>query len=142
MTPLLPELYCRDLATSLSVYLGPLGFETLYERTGFARLSHHGAELMLEEITPDSWFAAPAAPPFGRGVHFQIATPDAAALHRDCRAADLPVFRQIEDAWYRAGDRYLGQRQFVVADPDGYLLRFAEPLGEARHHPAEGRTVT
>ena len=45
-----------------------------------------------------------------------------AALH-------LPV----EERWYRAGDRDIGVRQFVVADPDGYLLRFSEPLGSRPH---------
>lgn len=34
-----------------------------------------------------------------------------------------------EEAWYRAGDAELGQRQTLVQGPDGYLLRLAEPLG-------------
>ena len=35
----------------------------------------------------------------------------------------------VEDTWYRVGDRALGQRQFVAADPDGYRLRLWEPIG-------------
>ena len=29
-----------------------------------------------------------------------------------------------EESWYRRGSEENGNRQFVVADPDGYLLRF------------------
>lgn len=36
----------------------------------------------------------------------------------------------FEDRWYREGDTELGNRQFVVADPDGYLLRFFTDLGQ------------
>jgi hypothetical protein len=46
----------------------------------------------------------------------------------------------VEDAWYRANDRYLGNRQFLVQDPDGYLRRFFEDLGES-HAPPSGRIV-
>jgi hypothetical protein len=36
----------------------------------------------------------------------------------------------METRWYRIGRIERGNRQFVVADPDGYLLRFFEDLGE------------
>ena len=52
----------------------------------------------------------------------------------------IPLFRPVEEAWYRANDRYLGNRQFLVQDPDGYLLRFFEDLGES-HAPPSGRIV-
>ena len=35
----------------------------------------------------------------------------------------------LEERWYRREDEELGNRQFVVADPDGYLLRFFTNLG-------------
>jgi hypothetical protein len=34
------------------------------------------------------------------------------------------------EGWYRTGGVETGQRQFLVQDPDGYLLRLAEVLGE------------
>jgi len=40
------------------------------------------------------------------------------------------LFRDVEDAWYRAGDVEAGQRQFIVQDPDGYLVRLVQRLGE------------
>jgi hypothetical protein len=40
------------------------------------------------------------------------------------------VFLPLEDKWYRSNDFEIGQRQFIVMDPDGYLLRFAQRLGQ------------
>jgi hypothetical protein len=40
------------------------------------------------------------------------------------------IVRELEERWYRRGDTRLGNHQFVVADPDGYLLRFFQDLGE------------
>ena len=37
---------------------------------------------------------------------------------------------EIEENWYRQGNRLLGNKEFLVQDPDGYLLRFSEDLGE------------
>jgi hypothetical protein len=35
----------------------------------------------------------------------------------------------MEEKWYRADNVYVGNRQFIVQDPDGYLLRFYQHLG-------------
>ena len=40
-----------------------------------------------------------------------------------------PILVPLEERWYARGDTEIGHRQFVVADPDWYLLRFHEPLG-------------
>ncbi|HSW93417.1 MAG TPA: VOC family protein, partial [Gammaproteobacteria bacterium] len=40
------------------------------------------------------------------------------------------IFLPIEEKWYRANNVELGNRQFIVQDPDGYMLRFAEDPGE------------
>ena len=54
---------------------------------------------------------------------------DVAPLLSALKAADWPLFRDVHDAWYRAGNDEGGNRQFLVQDPDGYLLRFAQDLG-------------
>ena len=43
--------------------------------------------------------------------------------------AGWPLFRDVEDVWYRHGTEYVGARELVVQDPDGYLLRFSQKLG-------------
>lgn len=143
MADLTPELGCTDVATSLAFYTGPLGFAVDYARPaqGFYHISRRGNALMLEQLGPESWALAPPEPPLGRGMHLQLSIPDAPGLAADLAAGGLPLFRPLEEAWYRDGGRWHGQAQFVVADPDGYLLRFASPLGTVTGRPTTGRIV-
>ena len=123
--PLVPELVCRNLARSLEVYTGLFGFTLNYTRPRFAYLSLGRAQLMLEEDHPErGWVTGPLEAPFGRGVNFQIEVPDVLALHGRLEAAGYPVFRPLETATYSEGDVAHTQRQCLVLDPDGYLLRF------------------
>jgi catechol 2,3-dioxygenase-like lactoylglutathione lyase family enzyme len=128
---LVPELVCSDIERSLAFYTDVLGFEVAYARPEerFAYLDREGAQLMLEEWTEHSWVLGEFTQPYGRGINLEIEVSDAAALLAAVTAADARVYRPIEDRWYRAGDGLVGNRQFVVEDPDGYLLRFAEDLG-------------
>ena len=142
---LVPELCCSDLRVSLSFYIGTLGFRVRYDRPGkrFAYLEREGVELMLEEQSPESWLTGEMTRPFGRGINFQIEVSDVAALRKAVRAAGVAVYQEIEDAWYRAADAYVGNRQFLVQDPDGYLLRFFQSLGQRQVAPvdADARVV-
>jgi hypothetical protein len=58
---------------------------------------------------------------------------DDSRTHRSNRAAlsvmGWDLYEQPNDAWYRIGELEVGRREFLVQDPDGYLLRFAEDLG-------------
>ena len=37
---------------------------------------------------------------------------------------------EMEENWYRQDNKLLGNKEFLVQDPDGYLIRFSEDLGE------------
>ncbi|MGH7882170.1 MAG: hypothetical protein ACREN8_04600, partial [Candidatus Dormibacteraceae bacterium] len=50
-------------------------------------------------------------------------------LHDSVLAAGYELLIPMEERWYRTGDFSAGNRQFVVADPDGYLLCFFQNLG-------------
>jgi len=130
---LIPELEVEDLDRSLAFYTGVIGFAVVYARPEerFAFLEFEGANLMLEEATgPGRRFpTAPLEHPFGRGVNFQIQVADADALYARVRTAQSHVVNPMEQRWYRRDDHEIGQRQFVVADPDGYILRFFTHLG-------------
>jgi catechol 2,3-dioxygenase-like lactoylglutathione lyase family enzyme len=130
---LVPELDVGDLDRSIGFYVQVLGFRIRYERIEerFAYLEREGAELMLEEAAgPGRRFrTAPLEPPFGRGVNLQIRVADARALLARVREADAQLIVDLEERWHRRGGDEVGNRQFVVADPDGYLLRFFEDLG-------------
>jgi catechol 2,3-dioxygenase-like lactoylglutathione lyase family enzyme len=132
--PLVPELDVVDLEASMAFYVGVLEFAVRYSRPEeqFAYLEREGAELMLEAaVGPGRRFrTAPLEHPYGRGMNLQIACSDVTALYARVTSAAAEVIISLETRWYRAGDMELGNRQFVIADPDGYLLRFFEDLGQ------------
>jgi len=127
---LVPELYCSNIEQSLAFYVSVLGFSVRYSRPEerFAYLEREGAELMLEQST-DPWLTDELTPPFGRGINLQIEVSDIAALHAAVIKAGHPLFQELEDRWYRRDDGEVGNRQLLVQDLDGYLLRFFQSLG-------------
>jgi catechol 2,3-dioxygenase-like lactoylglutathione lyase family enzyme len=131
---IVPELYCSDFSRSLAFYTDVLGFVVRYSRVEerFAYLDLDGAELMIEQtVSPErTLVAGELVAPFGRGVNLQIDVDDVDALHTRVQAAGAHIFLPLEERWYPAGGQEVGVRQFVVADPDGYLLRFAQELDE------------
>lgn len=128
---LVPELICSDLARSLRFYTEVAGFRVLYERREdrFAFLDREGAQLMLEQPTGRAFLAGELSPPYGRGVNLQIEVGDVEALHARVEASGARIHLALEEKWYGRGEEELGNRQFVVEDPDGYLLRFFQDLG-------------
>lgn len=131
---LIPELEVEDLDRSLEFYTGVIGFTLLYARPEerFVFLDLEGANLMLEQAAgPGRRFhSAPLEHPFGRGVNFQIEVANVDGLHARVLAQQRHVVVPMEQRWYRRNDHEIGNRQFVVADPDGYLLRFVTHLGQ------------
>jgi catechol 2,3-dioxygenase-like lactoylglutathione lyase family enzyme len=132
--PLIPELDVIDLDRSLAVYRDVFGFRVHVQRPEerFAYLIRDGAHLMLEEAAgPGRRFhTVPLEHPFGRGMNLQIEVPDVDALYTAAQRAGLEIRIPLEERWYRHDAIELGNRQFVVADPDGYLLRFFTDLGQ------------
>ncbi len=131
--PVVPELDVADLARSVSFYVDVLGFSVRIERPEerFAYLTRGPVHLMLEQADgPGRRFrTAPLEYPFGRGMNLQIEVPDVDHLHAQALRAGAAIYIPLEERWYRRGDEEAGHRQFVVIDPDGYLLRFFTSLG-------------
>lgn len=86
---------------------------------------------MLEEVDgPGRRFrTAELQQPFGRGLNLQIRTTDVLKLRDAVVRAGFSPLMEIEERWYRQSETERGNLQFVVADPDGYLLRFYTDLG-------------
>ncbi|WP_102226304.1 bleomycin resistance protein [Acidimangrovimonas sediminis] len=130
---LVPELGVTDWRASRAFYVDVLGFDCRYERPeeGFCFLCLGTAELMIDQMGAGRDFVlVPPDAPFGRGMNLQIEVPAIAPFLAALKAAGHPLFLPPEDRWYRRNDIELGNRQFLVADPDGYLLRFFQSLGE------------
>ena len=127
---LVPELDVSDLDASLRFWCGLLGFRVAYARSveGFTYLERDGAQIMLQR-KGGGWRTAELERPFGRGLNFQILVDRQAPILARIEAAGWPLFRPLETAWYRAGDVEVGLVQWLVQDPDGYLVRIAERIG-------------
>lgn len=130
---LVPELMVTDIAASLAFWCGPCGFRVAFDRPeeGFACLERDGSRLMLDALPqdrPHRWEVAPTTPPFGRHVNFEIAVDDLAPILAALAAAGHPLFMAPEVKTYRVGESGVTVRQFLVQDPDGYLLRFSQAL--------------
>lgn len=129
---LVPELAVQSLERALAFYCGLCEFHQRFSRPedGFAYLELGQAQIMLEEIVAETWRTGALDHPLGRGMNLQIEVNDLAELEARLETANWPLFRAVETVWYRDGDIEHGQRQLLVQDPDGYLLRFIQPLGE------------
>ena len=131
---MVPELLVSDLDASRRFWCDLCGFIVAYERPEdrFAYLDRSGRQIMLEEVLAPGrrWVTGPMERPFGRGINLQITVDDVAPILSALAAADWPLFLEPEEVWYRAGTRETGVRQFLVQDPDGYLVRFAQALGQ------------
>jgi len=133
MNNLVPEMLVSDLQQSLKFYRDVLGFKVEYERPEnlFAFLSFNGSQLMLEQDDGEAspWRVGPLERPFGRGMNLSIECPDIVLLAHALVSAGYPLRKEIEERWYRHDAQEHGELNFLLLDPDGYLLRFTQDLG-------------
>ncbi len=127
----IPELSVTNIAASLKFYQ-TCGFTISYERPEdkFVFLSLGEIQFMLQEITEDDkWDVGELTYPFGRGINFQLEVDDVSKIYHNLKKNNYKIAFEMEENWYRQDDKLLGNKEFLVQDPDGYLLRFSEDLG-------------
>ncbi|WP_158150174.1 MULTISPECIES: bleomycin resistance protein [Pantoea] len=132
---LVPEFSVSDWRVSKRFYCQILGFKCVYERPeeGFCYLKLGEAELMIDQIGKGRTFEEghqPTSYPYGRGLNVQILVPSITPLINSLYQHGIGLYLPVEDRWYRVDAEESGNRQFIVADPDGYLLRFYQRLGK------------
>lgn len=130
---LVPELSVTDYKASRHFWCDLIGFSLRYERPeeGFGYLVLGSAHLMLDQISLGrTWETGPLEPPLGRGINFEVQVENLDPALQRIMSAGWPIFVEPEEKWYRAGDIEIGVRQFLVQDPDGYLLRLQQEIGE------------
>ena len=132
LSPMVPELQVTNFEHSHRFYTDVIGFRTRFRRSepDFAYLELGDVHIMLEQVHGEAWITGDLDYPLGRGVNFQIEVPDLQKVYEALKRAQVPLFREIQETWYDVGDTLTGEREFLVQDPDGYLLRFAEHVGE------------
>ncbi len=129
---MIPELSVTNLNNSLDFYKC-IGFKIEYERpeNRFIFLSMGEIQFMLQEITDEGkWDIAPLSYPFGNGINFQLEVDNVNDIYDKLKKNGYKIAFEIEENWYRQDNVLLGNKEFLVQDPDGYLIRLSEDLVE------------
>ena len=121
---LIPELSVSDINKSKDFYLS-LGFSVVYERVDdkFCFLELDGNQIMIEEVN-ENWNVGELEYPFGRGINISMEVADIDKLYGFVKEKQYPIFRDMQIDSYQVGDRVYHDKQFLIQDLDGYLLRF------------------
>lgn len=130
---LIPELSVSNLNESLKFYVNSVGFKIEYQRpeNKFVFISYQGTQFMLQELEEnEKWSIGELKHPYGNGVNFQIEVSNVEKIHDALKTSGYKIAFDIEENWYRQDNKLLGNKEFLIQDPDGYLLRFSEDLGE------------
>jgi catechol 2,3-dioxygenase-like lactoylglutathione lyase family enzyme len=129
---LMAEMMVEDYPRSLAFWSGPMGFAVAFTRPAqkLACLAHSdGAQVMIYQ-RDGYWETGPMQAPFGRGMVVQVYVSDAEEMAVRMTAAGVPFYVALREKWRDWGDRMGGQREFLVQDPDGYLVMVAQRIGE------------
>ena len=128
---LVPELSVSDFNVSKQFYTNVLGFSVEYERkeNKFAFLSLGEAQLMINQIN-GHWETGKLEYPFGRGINFQIDIDNIDIFVSRVKDMGIIPFKDIFVSRYKCDDVTYVEKEVLIQDPDGYLLRFSETLLE------------
>jgi catechol 2,3-dioxygenase-like lactoylglutathione lyase family enzyme len=119
---LITEIFVRDIKRSTQFYCG-LGFELLRDAGDFVELTWEDHRLFLAEVSALHGIEnveLPGIPKFPL-ANVRVMVPNVDDYWRLANQTGARVIVPI-------GDRYYGLRDFTVADPDGFGVRFATLL--------------
>lgn len=121
---LIPELSVTDITFSTKFYV-LLGFNVKYERkeNKFVFLEYENNQIMIEEVN-NNWSVGKLSYPFGNGINLSMEVSDIDALYQKVKKLDIPIFRELKVSEYKVDDEVYQDKEFLIQDPDGYLLRF------------------
>ena len=121
---LIPELSVTNIEKSKEFYLN-LGFKIMYERKEdkFCFLYLEDNQIMIEEIN-NNWNVGKMKYPFGNGINISMTVSDIDSFYESIISKKIVLFRKIKTSKYRVDDITYEDKEFLLQDPDGYLLRF------------------
>ena len=121
---LISELSVTDIEKSKEFYLN-LGFKIMYERKEdkFCFLYLEDNQIMIEEIN-NNWNVGEMKYPFGNGINISMTVSDIDSFYENIISKKFVLFRKIKTSKYRVDDIIYEDKEFLLQDPEGYLLRF------------------
>ena len=60
----------------------------------------------------------------GRGINFSIAFEDVEELYKLVKTLNFEIYRELTRNKYQVNGKEKTQVEFLIQDPNGYLLRF------------------
>ena len=121
---LIPELSVTNIKKSKEFYQ-TLGFQIKYERKEdkFAFLELEGNQIMIEEIN-DHWNTGKLEYPFGRGINLSMTILNLEEYYKQLKKKNIIFFKEWLVNQYEVNGTIYEDQEFLIQDPDGYLLRF------------------
>ena len=122
---LIPELSVFDILQTKNFY-EELGFKIEYERQEekFVFMSFQDSQFMFEQIHDGGWNTGELTYPLGRGINFSIAVDDIENLYTLVKSKKLEIYKKLTKSVYLVNGIEEVQMEFLIQDPNGYLLRF------------------
>ena len=122
---LIPELSVFDILQTKNFY-EELGFKIEYERQEekFVFMSFQDSQFMFEQIHDEGWNTGELTYPLGRGINFSIAADDIENLYTLVKSKRLEIYKKLTKSVYLVNGIEEIQMEFLIQDPNGYLLRF------------------
>ncbi len=121
---LIPELSVSNIEKSKSFYQ-ELGFKIMYERPEdkFCFLELENNQIMIQELN-NNWNVGIMEYPYGRGINISMTITDVEKMYNDLKKKNLKFYLELETHHYRVDEEISDDKEFLIQDPDGYLLRF------------------
>ena len=122
---LIPELSVFDILQTKNFY-EELGFKIEYERQEekFVFMSFQDSQFMFAQIHDEGWNTGELTYPLGRGINFSIAVDDIENLYTLVKSKRLEIYKKLTKSVYLVNGIEEIQMEFLIQDPNGYLLRF------------------
>ena len=121
---LIPELSVSDINKSKEFYL-KIGFRIIYERVedNFIFLQLEDNQIMIEQNN-DNWNTGVMEYPYGRGINISMTVKNKDDMYKKIKENNITLFQDLKTNEYRVNDTISYDKEFLIQDPDGYLLRF------------------
>ena len=121
---LIPELSVSNIEISKMFYEN-LGFKIVYERPEnricFMQLENN--QIMIEEKN-DNWSVGKLEYPYGNGINISMSVNNIECLYENLKDKKIQFFLELKINEYRVNNKTFQDKEFLIQDPDGYLLRF------------------
>ena len=124
---LIPELTVANIEKTREFYVEILQFKIEYARQedNFIVRSLEDNQMMFEQDN-GNWNVGILEHPYGRGINFEMTVSNLESLYKRILDFGIKPFREMTVSHYSNGCEKIIQKEFLLQDPDGYLLRFTD----------------